>query len=62
METKRSRSIIALNAGAGLYVANIAATLSEGIVLAEDMIVSGKAAAKLDSFVRFTNKISGSSS
>ncbi len=61
-ETKRSRSIIALNAGAGLYVANIAATLSEGIVLAEDMIVSGKAAAKLDSFVRFTNKISGSSS
>lgn len=48
------RDIVALNAGASLYVAGKAATLAEGVRLALAVIASGAARRKLDEFVAFT--------
>jgi len=45
------RNIVVLNAGAALVVADRAATLAEGIALAEQSIDSGAAATTLDRFV-----------
>jgi anthranilate phosphoribosyltransferase len=48
--------IIALNAAAALYAANIADTMIDGLVMARDAIASGAAIAKLDEFVTFTRR------
>jgi anthranilate phosphoribosyltransferase len=50
------REIVALNAGAALYAANVAPTIKAGIGLARDAIASGAARAKLADFVRFTQQ------
>jgi len=49
-----ARDIVALNAGASLYVAGISETLADGVEKALDIIASGAARAKLDEFVRFS--------
>ena len=49
------RNATALNAGAGLYVAGRAESLKEGIRMAEHLIDSGAAKARLDEFVRMSN-------
>ena len=46
-----------MNAGAALYTYGVAKTLADGIKLAADTIDSGKALAKLDEFVAFTNEM-----
>jgi anthranilate phosphoribosyltransferase len=46
---------VALNAGAALYVAGEASSLSEGVVIASDLISSGAAEAKLEELVLATN-------
>ena len=51
-----AREIVILNAGAGLYAANVVETIAAGIVLARATIASGAARAKLDAFVQFTRK------
>ena len=51
------RDIIALNAGAALYAANLADTIDAGIHRAQDVLASGAARAKLDDFVRATQKL-----
>ncbi len=51
----KAQSIIALNAGAGLYVAGISATLREGIALADDVMASGQALDKLETFAAFSH-------
>ena len=48
--------IVCLNAGAALYAANLAADIGAGIRLARQTIESGKARAKLDEFIAFTQK------
>ena len=53
-EESTAREIVALNAGTALYVANVAASIPQGIALAREAIVSGAARAKLDEFVCFT--------
>jgi anthranilate phosphoribosyltransferase len=53
------RDIVALNAGAAIYVADKAPTLEEGVERAFEVIESGAARAKLDEFVTFTQKIAG---
>ena len=53
-EEGTAREIVALNAGTALYVANVAASIPQGIALAREVIVSGAARAKLDEFVCFT--------
>jgi anthranilate phosphoribosyltransferase len=50
----KARAIIALNAGATLYAAGVAAGLKEGVALAEDLIATGQAMEKLNAFVNFT--------
>jgi len=51
-----AREIIALNAGAALYTANLAEGIVEGIGKARETIASGAARKKVDEFVQFTRK------
>lgn len=46
---------VVLNAGAGIYIAGKADSLAEGIKKAQEIIDSGKAAEKLEAFIRATN-------
>jgi len=50
---EKARSIIALNAGAGIYVSGLCSSLREGIALADDVISSGQALDKLETFATF---------
>ncbi len=52
-----ARDIVAFNAGAALYAANISASIDDGIWLARDVLANGAARAKLDEFVRCTQKL-----
>ena len=52
------REIVILNAGAGLYAANVVGSIADGIKLARETIASGAARKKLDEFVQFTKKFS----
>ena len=47
---------VCLNAGAALYIAGKAASIEEGVKLAESLIDSGAALKKLEEFVEETNK------
>ncbi len=49
-----ARDIVALNAGASIYVAGLAPTTAEGVKKALAVIASGAARKKLDDFVAFT--------
>lgn len=49
------RDIVCLNAGAALYIGGIVSSIADGIKLAQETIDSGKAYAKLEEAVRFTN-------
>jgi anthranilate phosphoribosyltransferase len=51
------REIVALNAGAALYAANVAASIEEGIAQARIAIASGAARRKLDEFVAATQAL-----
>ena len=51
------REIVALNAGAALYAADVAASIQEGIAQARIAIASGAARRKLDEFVAATQKL-----
>jgi anthranilate phosphoribosyltransferase len=53
-EAGAARDIVALNAGASIYVAGQAATLAAGVDKAHAVIASGAARRKLDQFVSFT--------
>ena len=50
------RQAVCLNAGAALYIAGKAASIEEGVKLAESLIDSGAALKKLEEFVKETNK------
>ena len=50
------RQAVCLNAGASLYIAGKAASIEEGVKLAESLIDSGAALKKLEEFVEETNK------
>jgi anthranilate phosphoribosyltransferase len=52
-----ARDIVALNAGAALYVAGAAATIAAGIARAREALASGAARVKLDDFVAATRRI-----
>jgi anthranilate phosphoribosyltransferase len=46
-----ARDIVILNTGVALYAANVAPTIVDGVALAREAIVSGKALAKMNQFV-----------
>ena len=50
------RQAVCLNAGTALYIAGKAASIEEGVKLAESLIDSGAALKKLEEFVEGTNK------
>jgi len=52
-----AREIVCLNAGAALYVANVADSIGDGIARAREAIASGAARAKLDQFVQCTQRL-----
>jgi anthranilate phosphoribosyltransferase len=49
-----ARDIVALNAGVALYAANVAASMQEGLALAQNVIASGQAKAKMRDFIAFS--------
>jgi anthranilate phosphoribosyltransferase len=51
------RDIVALNAGAAIYVAGQAPSFEDGVEKAFELIKSGAARAKLEAFVRFTQQL-----
>ena len=51
---EKAADMIALNAGAGLYVSGIADSIAQGVELARDMILSGLALEKIESLAAFT--------
>jgi anthranilate phosphoribosyltransferase len=53
------RDIVLLNAGAALYVAELADSIAAGIEQARTVVASGAARAKLDRFVAATRRIGG---
>lgn len=58
LENKASsaRDIVALNAGAAIYVAGKATTMADGVARAQEVIASGAARAKLDAFVKLSQQ------
>jgi len=51
-----AREIVALNAGAALYAADLVPSIGAGIERAREVIASGAARAKVDELVRFTQQ------
>lgn len=51
---RKAAAMLALNAGATIYVSGIAATLADGVAMAEDALASGLAGEKLKQFIDFT--------
>jgi anthranilate phosphoribosyltransferase len=51
------RDVVLLNAGAALHCAGVAASVAEGVRQAREAVASGKAAAKLEQFVQFTQRM-----
>jgi anthranilate phosphoribosyltransferase len=56
---RKAADLIVLNAGATIYVSGIAATLADGVAMAEDVIASGQALEKLKQFIDFTRLMKG---
>ena len=52
-----ARDIVALNAGASIYVAGLAATLGDGVARARTTLASGAARRKLDEFVAYSRSV-----
>ena len=52
--SQKAAAIISLNAGATIYVSGVAATLADGVAMAEDALASGLALQKLTEFIDFT--------
>jgi anthranilate phosphoribosyltransferase len=51
---RKAAAMIALNAGATIYVSGVAVTLADGVAMAEDLLASGQAEEKMKAFVDFT--------
>ncbi len=51
-----AKDIVALNAGAAIYVAGMAQTLAEGVAKAQSVLASGAATAKLQQLIAFSNQ------
>lgn len=56
---KKAGSMLALNAGATIYVAGVTASMAQGVAMAEDLISTGQAGEKLREFVDFTQAMRG---
>lgn len=59
VQTEAARAMIALNAGAAIYAADLAATLTAGVIMAQDAIASGLALAKMHELASFSQLLQG---
>jgi anthranilate phosphoribosyltransferase len=57
--SRKAAAMLALNAGATIYVSGVATTLADGVAMAEDVLASGQAAEKLKEFIDFTQLMRG---
>ncbi|MFM7533753.1 MAG: anthranilate phosphoribosyltransferase, partial [Rubrivivax sp.] len=51
------RDVVLLNAGAALYCAGVASSVTEGVRRAREAVASGAALARLSQFVNVTNRL-----
>ena len=51
---QRAAAMIALNAGAAIYVAGLARTIKDGVAMAQDALSTGAAAEKLQNLIEFS--------
>lgn len=58
----KARDMIALNAGACIYVSGVTGTLANGVSLAQDLLATGQANEKLKAFIDFTRLMRGDGS
>lgn len=58
---QKAAAIIALNAGATIYVSGVTNSLASGVAMAEDVLSTGQASEKLKEFVEFTQLLSAGS-
>jgi len=58
----RARAMIAMNAGAALYVAGCASSLAKGVALADDLIATGQAKERLATFIQLTQTMKAAES
>tara|TARA_B110000014_G_scaffold259336_1_gene246972 strand:- start:11666 stop:12688 length:1023 start_codon:yes stop_codon:yes gene_type:complete len=56
-EDEIASSIIALNAGAGIYLVGLAGSLKEGIEIAQDAILNKKGLVKLNEWIQLSKKL-----
>ena len=56
-EPGAAREIVCFNAGAALYVANVAESIGDGLARAREAIASGAARARVDAFVQATQAL-----
>jgi anthranilate phosphoribosyltransferase len=56
---RKAAMMLTLNAGATIYVSGVAATLADGVAMADDVLASGQAAEKLRHFIDFTRLMRG---
>jgi anthranilate phosphoribosyltransferase len=52
--TQRAANLIALNAGAALYVAGVADSIHDGVIIASDILASGKGLRKMQQLAQMT--------
>jgi anthranilate phosphoribosyltransferase len=54
---RKASSIIALNAGAAIYLSGVAATLADGVALARKQLESGAALEKMEQLAAFSQQL-----
>ncbi len=59
-ENQAASDLVAINAGAALYAADVAGSLANGVAMAQDLIITGQASEKFKEFVALTKAISAS--
>ena len=58
-ENRAAAEIVALNAGAAIYVANLCEDLLAGVAKAKEVLESGLAQEKFDQLIQFTQSTDG---
>ena len=56
---RKAAGMLTLNGGATIYASGVAATLADGIAMADDVLASGQAAEKMQQFIDFTRLMRG---
>jgi anthranilate phosphoribosyltransferase len=54
---RKAGNIIALNAGAAIYLSGVAATLADGVAMARQQLESGAALEKMEQLAAFSQQL-----